>query len=350
MIAASRRDDVSSCRRSARTAAASAVVAALLLAGLAAPALADPPGPTSWSSEVDAGALPDGLSARVIGGDSFLQVAVDPGRRVDVPGYEPDEAYLRFEADGTVWVNLRSESHWLNQDRYLGEVPPDAGPDAPPQWVQVAADGTWAWHDHRIHWMSPGTLPGEVDPGVAEPQRAYDWTVPLVLDDVPAAVTGSLTWLPPAPPLVSTLAFVAVLAAGVAVARRGRLGAMAAMWGVAVAVTGAVSVAGVVGLPGGVTPEPLPALLAAAAAVVGAVGLVVRGHDRRVVVVGLAGLPLLAWAATNLGAVTAPIVPPVRVPAWLVRAAVGLAAGAGVGLVAMAIRDAFSRPLELAGE
>ena len=57
-------------------------------------------------------------------------------------------------------VNERSPSRWVNDDRYgLATPPADATADAPPEWVEVANGGRYAWHDHRIHWMTPTSRP-----------------------------------------------------------------------------------------------------------------------------------------------------------------------------------------------
>ena len=41
-----------------------------------------------------------------------------------------------------------------NESRYGGSSSPPAGVDGESQWVAVATDGSYAWHDHRAHWMS----------------------------------------------------------------------------------------------------------------------------------------------------------------------------------------------------
>jgi hypothetical protein len=55
----------------------------------------------------------------------------------------------------------------------------------------VATDGTYAWHDHRAHWMSTqrpvGFRPGE---------QVQSSTVPLVVNGAPVEVAVSTTWLP----------------------------------------------------------------------------------------------------------------------------------------------------------
>jgi len=101
----------------------------------------------------------------VEGGDSFLLLRVDRGTTVTVPGYA-DEPFLRFEADGAVWENRASYTSRVSRSRYTNEAPSDADEASPPDWQQVADDGSYAWHDHRIHWMAPndppGKLPGDI--------------------------------------------------------------------------------------------------------------------------------------------------------------------------------------------
>ncbi|MEZ5248381.1 MAG: hypothetical protein R2713_03905 [Ilumatobacteraceae bacterium] len=125
----------------------------LTLAFGASPAAADPPRPTDYRSEVVSisPAIP-GLEARIIGGDSFIELTTS-GQDVLVLGYD-GEPYLRFDADGTVSENVRSPARWLNLDRYSEtSVPAEADATAPPEWEQVGSGGRYAWHDHRTHWM-----------------------------------------------------------------------------------------------------------------------------------------------------------------------------------------------------
>ena len=86
------------------------------------PAWADPAQPTNYNSEVTSIEPADpAVSARVVGGDSFLRLTVAAPAEVVVMGYG-QEPYIRFDRLGTVWVNTRSPAHFLNQDRY-GQTP-----------------------------------------------------------------------------------------------------------------------------------------------------------------------------------------------------------------------------------
>ena len=68
----------------------------------------------------------------MVGGDGFLEMAVEPGHEVVVEGYD-GEPYLRFRADGTVQENQNSPATYLNRNRYAGAEVPAAiqGDDRP---------------------------------------------------------------------------------------------------------------------------------------------------------------------------------------------------------------------------
>ena len=162
------------------------------------PAAADPAGPSDFRSEVT-GVTPERRAwhAEIRGGDAFLELPVDEGHTVIVEGYE-GEPYLRFQPDGTVERNRLSTATYLNDDRRGAGVtiPADAqaaDADTPPEWEAIADGGTYAWHDHRVHWM---------EDAVAQRRRAasgspgaYDpWRVPLVVDGAPGEVQGILIY------------------------------------------------------------------------------------------------------------------------------------------------------------
>ena len=91
-------------------------------------ALADPAGPTDYETTITSvERAVDGIELRMLGGDSFIELTVD-GREVVVTGYR-GEPYLWFRADGIVSENRRSESTYLNEDRYgEAEIPAAADP------------------------------------------------------------------------------------------------------------------------------------------------------------------------------------------------------------------------------
>ena len=328
----------------------------LLVAVLAGPAAADAPGPTNYRAEVT-GLDPDvdGVHAEVLGGDSFLQLVVDPGHEAVVRGYDGEELYLRYDADGSVYENLRSATHYQNQSRYNpSAVPPpgEVGAGVPPDWQLVSTSGSYAWHDHRIHWMSPTTLPyradaeggaaTQVDPSLDEAQATPVWAepVPVTVDGQQVGIVGQLTYFPDASPVPAILAALVALAGVVGLGWRSPVAGVVAgaLGGTVVAL--AIGVPQVVGLTPGVVGQPLQVVVPGIALLVAAAGLSVRSRSPFALVVASAsGLVLLGWCATNLGALTAPIVPPGTWPATVVRIAVGLVAGAGLGTVVVGVRD-----------
>jgi hypothetical protein len=180
----------------ARVARVAALAFGLLLLS-ASPAAADAAGPSDFRSEVT-GIVPevDGVHAEIRGGDSFLELRVDEGITVIVEGYE-GEPYLRFSPDGTVERNRLSTATYLNDDRKGAGVtiPPEtqqADATTPPEWEEVATGGTYAWHDHRVHWMdeaSPNVDRGQVVGGAYDP-----WVVPIVVDGAAVEIQGTLTY------------------------------------------------------------------------------------------------------------------------------------------------------------
>ena len=327
-----------------------------LLVLTAGPAAADAPGPTNYRAEVT-GLDPDvdGVRPPCSVGTRSCSSSVDPGHEVVVRGYDGEELYLRYDADGSVYENLRAATHYQNQSRYNpSAVPPpgEVGPGVPPDWQLVSTSGSYAWHDHRIHWMSPTTLPyradtggdaaTQVDPSLDEAQPTPVWAepVPITVDGQQVGIVGQLTYYPDASPLPAIVAAVLALAAVVALGwRSATVGVLAgAVGGGAVAL--AIGVPQVVGLAPGVVGQPLQVVVPLIALLVAGAGLSVRSRSPFAVVVASAsGLVLLGWCVTNLGALTAPIVPPGTWPDALVRVAIGLVAGAGLGAVVVGVRD-----------
>jgi hypothetical protein len=172
--------------------------AVALLTVLASPALAHGRGSdaTNFRSEIlDAPAI-EGVAWRIYGGDELLGLTNDSAEEVLVLGYR-DEPYLRVGPEG-VFENMRSPATYLNRERYLVEAPPEADPEAEPQWEQVSDGNSYAWHDHRIHWMSPTLPPAVTDPG--QETLIQEWAVDFVVGSAqssgPAQVSGELRWVP----------------------------------------------------------------------------------------------------------------------------------------------------------
>jgi hypothetical protein len=330
------------------------LVALLLLAVSGSPASADPAGPTHYRSTITGLQTPDGddvseevgATFDVLGGDAFLVVRAEPGSEVEVPGYE-GEPYVLIAADGTVEVNQRSPSRWVNDERYETtgvDMPGDVDVEAPPRWEVVASSGEYAWHDHRIHWMSP-SLPRQVDPTAGAPQPVADWEVPVIVDGQTLAVTGELVWLPGPSPIVPVAAFAVAALVGLAIAVT-RPAWTAAMVAVASVLTLGAGLAASVGLPAGADAEPFLLVLPVLALLVLAGGLLVARRDaadgtRGRLIVGAAGVPLLVWAVVQLGAMTRPIVPGELPPAGL-RVVVVVAVAAGVAGLVSALRGVLA--------
>ena len=302
----------------------------------AAPAGADAAGPSDFRSEVTS-TTPDvdGVEAEIAGGDSFLVLTVDEGHTVVVEGYQ-GEPYLRFQPDGTVERNRLSTATYLNDDR-LGQVPippaaQEATADTPPDWEEVASGGTYAWHDHRTHWMS------DASPSVARGERvegAYDpWIVPLVVDGAPVEVRGTLTYASTVSPL--PFVAVAVLAAALVVLwLRGGLRLPA------VALTAVAALAVVVGRADyQSTPDDGGNALLwilAAVALVGAVGAVVLASRSAGVVLALLSVAsLFGWALFRIQVFAKPVLP-TDLPPALDRASVALAIGVSAAVAYLAV-------------
>ena len=179
-----------------------ALLTGLLVAALAWPAAAHGRGTesTNFNSRVLSAPELPGVTWQVFGGDQYLSVTNSSDTEVLVLGYE-GEPYARIGPDG-VYVNLASEATYVNADRYaeVSDIPAEVGPDQEPRWDLVSGDPTYAWHDHRIHWMSPALPPQVTDPGrrtVVNPE----WQVPFEYGDRTEMVTGELVWVPPSSPV-----------------------------------------------------------------------------------------------------------------------------------------------------
>ncbi len=307
----------------------------LVLVG-AAPAAADPAGPTDYRSEVlDVDPPSDAVTFRFIGGDSFLELTVEPGHEVFVSGYR-GEPYLRFRADGTVWENERSPATVLNEDRYGDEeLPPSVDAEAEPAWRRVGDGGRHAWHDHRTHWMNP-SRPLGASPG----DRILEAVVPIEIDGEPTAVTVASTWVAGPGAASWSAVTVAALAAAVAVGLLRR--DLAGMLGPVVAATALLGAVAYRSVPAETGPAltlwALPAI--AALAVVGGI-LAPRSSSPmgRVVADGLAFLAaanLLVWAWLRREALVRAIVPS-DTPAIVDRAGIAMAFVAGAAGVGVAV-------------
>jgi hypothetical protein len=167
-----------------------------------------------------------GLKVQVLNYDDRLQLINDTQRDVELRGYD-GEPYVRLLSDGTVAVNKRSPSHYLNEERFADvEVPPEAKSGAPPKWDTVDETGRFEWHDHRIHFMSK-SLPRQVK-DKDKRTKVFDWKVPVLVADRRATVRGDLYWIPssseglPRGALVAFAVIVVAAISSVEVVRRRR--------------------------------------------------------------------------------------------------------------------------------
>jgi len=308
-----------------------AVSAWLVLA--AAPALADPPGPTDYQTEV-IGIEPatPGFRVEIIGGDSFVLIEVDAGVALDVVGYQ-GEPYLRFLADGTVEQNDNSPTTYLNTDRYgTADIPAGATADAEPAWRVVATNGSFAWHDHRTHWMNsahpPGREPGDV---------ILEGVVPLMVDGVAVDITVRSIWQPP-PSAAFALGGVALGLAMVVAAAIGRA-RIPVLAGLLVSLAAAASVFGVIAVfsvppetspPWSLWVPPLTALVMGVAALGGQSITALRRWAASLALLGT--LILATWGFLHQEWMWKAVLP-TDSPFWAERFVTGAVLAAGIGLV-----------------
>jgi hypothetical protein len=136
-----------------------------------------------------------GVRVKVLYGDDQVWMENHSGKTVVIEGYD-DEPYLRFAPKG-IFVNINSPAGYLNQDRYgKSTVPKAASAKAAPNWKKLAGGDVWAWHDHRIHFMSP-TFPPVISAAPDKPHHVFDWKVPATANGKRFFIAGSLDYKPP---------------------------------------------------------------------------------------------------------------------------------------------------------
>jgi len=321
-------------RRSLARAGALAFLAAAFLSLGAGPALADPAGPTNYESTVqEVDPATDVATFVITGGDAFLEVAVIAGHEVRIPGYF-SEPYIRIDTDGTVWVNEDSQAFYINEDRYgTTTAPVDADGEGEPRWKRVGSGGEYAWHDHRVHWMSR-----DVPPAVAGDTRqlVFPWRLPVIVDGTDTLISGELVWVPSKNPVAPMLAGVIALLP-LTVRRRWRLAGLAVLIGIAATIAAFIIVAQNNGTPPAARGLPvwlvfpLVALAASGWAITkGRLGSLTPPH-----LLMIGGLTLAAWAYSTIEVLSMPILPS-AVPGSLERLSVAFVLWAGMGVAAMA--------------
>jgi hypothetical protein len=159
-----------------------------------------------------------GLELKVLYGDDQMQLENRTGKTIVIDGYGDNaEPYLRFGPDG-IAVNVNSPAGYLNQDRYgQATVPKSARAEARPNWQKLADGNLWAWHDHRIHYMSK-IPPKAIQEEPRKPHHVFDWRVSAKANGKPFFITGSLDYTPPPKeasfPVKVTIVLAILIAAG----------------------------------------------------------------------------------------------------------------------------------------
>jgi LPXTG-motif cell wall-anchored protein len=135
------------------------------------------------------------VNFQVLNYDSYMQLEDQHGHEVVIYGYE-GEPYARILKDGTVQVNERSPALYLDENRFAEvQVPAIANAKAPPKWKTFDHSGTFIWHDHRMHYMSPAV------PAMVKDQskkKVFDYAVPISVDGRKGEIDGTLFWVGPA--------------------------------------------------------------------------------------------------------------------------------------------------------
>jgi hypothetical protein len=150
-----------------------------------------------------------GITAHVRESDDFIVLRDRGGHEVTVYGYE-HEPYARILANRTVQVNQRSPATYLNTSfSPTGPVPAKANPKAPPQWKTQSHDGSFAWFDHRTHYLSAGVPPQVKD--ASRKTKVFGYAVPLRIDGRMGAIHGTLFWVGSPGPSTSRIAIAIVI-------------------------------------------------------------------------------------------------------------------------------------------
>lgn len=140
-----------------------------------------------------------GLIVSTEGGDRYLVVKNQTGKVVLVPGYD-NEPYLRFLPSGEVQANASSPATYLNAIRFGTPenitIPPSALASTKVKWKKVAANSSYKWFDHRIHWMEKNPPPIVKD--TSKRTKIFDWKVPAKVGGTPVTFAGALSWVPTA--------------------------------------------------------------------------------------------------------------------------------------------------------
>lgn len=201
---------------SLRSVPASAATASSSTSESASP-IADQGSNYNYRSEITS-ITPDvkGLSIEVLEFADRLVLSNHTGKTVTVYGYS-GEPYARVQPDGTTEQNVRSPAVYLNTNFYGNvTVPASASASLPPKWVTVDQTGSFEWHDHRIHWMSPVTPPQVKDK--SKRTLIFHWSVPISVGTQKGVVEGQLFWVPDSSktPVAAIVALIAIVLLAIA--------------------------------------------------------------------------------------------------------------------------------------
>lgn len=237
-----------------------ALASTALLAASATPALAHGRGSDTSNYRSQITSAPDlpGVQWKIYNGDEFLGVENTSQIELTIPGYTPGEQFLRV-GPGGVFVNRNSQALYLNQNRYAQVTPPaGVGPDAQPDWERVSTTPRYAWHDHRIHWMSPGLPPQVRDKG--QLTSVFDWNVPFTYGGRAHELGGKLLWVPGPSPWLWLLAALPVVAVPALLGLRSKphAGSWRGLIRPAAATLGVIAVANLLHLVDDLRATPIP--------------------------------------------------------------------------------------------
>jgi len=325
---------------------ATAITTTLLLLIAPSTALADPAGPTDFESQVIEIIPPQAaITARIVGGDSFIELEVAPGTEVTVFGYE-GEPHLWFRADGSVAENQRSPATYLNRERFGADVPAVADATAEPEWRELGRGHRWAWHDHRTHLMQPHP-PLNSTRG----DQVLDGLIPILVDGSPAEIHVISRWMPapsPLPPLGGAALGLGAVALALIIGRRRSVIAALAVVSTIISVAAlAVGVIQYLSLPTATDPlllwwlAPLVALAASAVLLVPRWSQAYWGSA----LLALAGTQLLIWSIERRTGLWRAILP-TTLEFWidrLVTAAAMVIGIAAIGIGLGALLNGFRR-------
>jgi hypothetical protein len=170
-----------------------ALLAAVALLAPATQALAHGGNPDYRSVIKEVTPQVPGVEWQVLDYDSYMQLVDRGGHPVTIYGYE-GEPYARILHDGTVQVNRRSPATYLNDNRFAEvTVPPIANAKAAPLWKTVDNSGTFVWHDHRMHYMSPATPPQVKDK--SKKTKIFNYEIPVRVEGKKGDISGTLFWV-----------------------------------------------------------------------------------------------------------------------------------------------------------